>query len=103
MPLLADWETEADRSDRLVRTEEELFDVGAALARLEAARLAASTPLGDHEEAKRTARERTRAPYRGMLERLLERVLGERVEVALDEELDVLGIRRPGRGQGLLP
>lgn len=62
MPLLADWgETEADRSDRLVRTEEELFDVGAALARLEAARLAASTPLGDHEEAKRTARERTRA------------------------------------------
>lgn len=90
------------RSDRLARAEEELADAEANLARLEAARRAAEILLDALEEANRTVRERTQAPYRGLLERLLARVLGERVEVELDEHLDVLGIRRPDRGQELL-
>jgi|GEM_PF-6865558 len=88
--------------DTVALAREELEDARARLERLEAQRQAAARLLAALEEANQAARARTQAPYRELLEFLLARVLGEPVEVLLDDNLDVRGIRRPQRSQEFL-
>jgi ABC-type transport system involved in cytochrome c biogenesis ATPase subunit len=94
--------TYAGTFDAVALAREELQDARARLERLHAQRQAAVTLLRALEEANQAVRARTQAPYRELLELLLTRVLGEEVEVMLDDNLDVSGIRRPQRSQEIL-
>lgn len=82
-------------ADRVVDLEERLEGLRRRVAVLEGQRAAARRLVEVLEKEQRRARERTEAPYRQLVERILTATLGERVEVILDERLGVESLRRP--------